>query len=1312
MEPRAAFVFRSGRVIVVAVAAAGLCSIVPAAAAPTDLADGPLANGLSAATTVKPNLAFIVDDSGSMDDENMPDSNGTHRDDRCWGWYRYNTLAYNPTVTYKPPYKPDGAVYADGVKRYPDASFTAARLDGYFPVPGYTYGGDSTSNATRDLSNTANLRTTASPKYYYTTPVAAGDLNKTSCLADAKYGAVTNAADIAAPTGANGSEAAKTNYANWYSYYRKRAYMMKAATAEAFADLSDKYRVGLFFISSKESGSAGGASMPNSDLKVDDFTGTHRTNFFTRLLENRSAGWTPLRAALARAGRMYAGQIAGWDPVQYSCQQNFAILSTDGYWNTNYETSTYGPYRIDGTTEVGNTDGGPVAAVPASATISWSGQSGSGSNACYRFTSITVNTGSGPVELLDAASVPASCSTNGDTIGNAAATSINNRTGTTGFSATFDGGPNRLTIVAPAAAGGLTVTPVYNVVKDSGTKSRTFAATAFAGYVAGSAASATLPYRDGNNVANTLGDIAYYYYMTDLRSAALGNCSNTIASTSYGNLCDNNVLGAGKDVNQQQHMTTFTIGLGANGTILYERDYETAAKDADAATVQYYDIKNGAPTWPDPINNSGEERIDDLWHAAVNGRGTYYSAANAESLADGIRSALAGISARTGSSSAAATSTLQPTATDNGVFVALYRTVAWDGEVKKLRIDPNTGALSGSPDWQARDQLDTRIAAAGAGQDGRAIKYFSAGATNKLREFTYANLAADGKSGHFDGFCTKTPEPDQCGVDGNDLNATQKTNASAGDNLVKYLRGQATYEEENANANPYFRGREHVLGDIVNAVPVFQKEPKHTYDDYDTTYGEFKTAQANRAATLYVAANDGMLHAFNADSGAERWAFVPSQVMPNLWKLADRSYANNHQYFVDGPPAVADVCILPTASGCADADSWRTILVGGLNKGGCGYYALDVTDPANPKGLWEFSHEQLGFSYSVPQILRRKDGRWVVMFSSGYNNIPAGGCPSSTAASDGNGHVFVLDAMDGTLLDRISTFINGTTPAGTAATPSGLGQLNFHLENGSLAVAGRAYGGDLLGNVWRIDFDDNIAPAGKEATLLAQLKTSTGIPQPITIRPELNTVRVSNANYNAVLVATGRYLGTSDSADTAQNTIYALKDTLSATTIGDVRGATMVERSLAQSTNAGGQTIRTVSGAAMDWSTKDGWYMDLNPGNASPGERVNVNTQVAFNLWKVPANVPDANVCNAGGYAFQYSIDLSTGLALNTATDGAVAVRLSGNALVVGIKTVRLLNGKLVTIVTDSSGQVHIDDGGQPSSSLKAWRTSWREIPD
>ena len=115
---------------------------------------------------------------------------------------------------------------------------------------------------------------------------------------------------------------------------------------------------------------------------------------------------------------------------------------------------------------------------------------------------------------------------------------------------------------------------------------------------------APLPYKDAFNQANTLADVAYYYYQTPLRSDALGNCSNTIGGTTYTNLCDNNVRGSGKDLNSKQHMTSFTIGLGVSGTIKYESDYESAAKDADASTNQYYDVVNGTVNWPTVTVNS------------------------------------------------------------------------------------------------------------------------------------------------------------------------------------------------------------------------------------------------------------------------------------------------------------------------------------------------------------------------------------------------------------------------------------------------------------------------------------------------------------------------------------------------------------------------------------------------------------------------------------------------------------------------------------------------------------------------------------
>lgn len=1026
-------------------------------------------------------------------------------------------------------------------------------------------------------------------------PAGSTDISSTDCLRDNKYTAVTSTDDIEAPGVQKGTPEAKSNYANWYSYYRRRGYLMKVATGEAFRNLDESFRVGLFFINSADSGAANNSG--NRDLPISTFDGTTSLNWYRTLYQSKGDGSTPLRGALSRMGRMYAGQFSGWDPVQYSCQQNFTILSTDGYWNTGNETSSYTALKIKGAAEDGVAETGQVGNV--------------------------------------------------------------------------DNGAPR-------------------------------------------------PYYDGGNQGegNTLADIAYYYYTSDLRNSSLGNCANNGGTGS--NLCEDNVRGSGADQSSKQHMTTYTIGLGVGGTINYESDYETAP---DISRVrQYYDIADGSINWPKP-SSSDAAKIDDVWHAAVNGRGRYYSASNSTSLYQGIRQALSGLRVQTGAASAAATSSLEPIAGDSAIYVALYETVTWTGDVKAYSIDPVTGSLDSTVAWSARTELDEQVAASSLTGDavGRNIYFFDSSVADiKLKSFTYDNLGTTEKT-YFTDICSKTPEIDQCGDDGNDLTAAQKDIANLGTNLVNYLRGNPVYEDNASNDDEpnkkIYRGRSHRLGDIVHGAPVYVKKPAFTYND--PSYIEFKR-DSTRHGTVYVAANDGMLHAFNADDGSERWAYVPKLVMQDMWKLADRQYS--HRYFVDGAPTVADICILQKTGEpqlCESKEHWRTILVGGLNKGGCGYYALDVTDPTTPKGLWEFQHDNLGYSFGNPVVAKNKAGRWVVMFTSGYNNIP-GVCGKPTGVGDGNGHVFVLDAKEGTTLDTISTFTSGTTPAGTAASPSGLGKINAWIDDARNPVAQRLYAGDLKGNLWRIDFDNNHAPSGKEAVLLAKLEdaSSPRKRQPITIKPELAVVTTAAGQEKPViLVGTGKLLDGSDLTNTDQQSLYAIKDSLGESGIADIRGGTMVQLTLTQTTGAAdgpmsGRTIRKVSGGPVDWSTKDGWYMDFNPASSSPGERVNVDMNFQLGALTFATNVPSQDACSVGGYAFLYFLDIQTGRYLSNATEQLVGMRLSGNALVAGMKVLRLPSGDGVVVITDTAGNIRKESMPGTGGGVTLRRTAWRELID
>lgn len=1089
--------------------------------ATTDISNSPLAS--SSSTAVKPNLMFILDDSGSMGWEYLPDSVKNNDDKECYRNYAYNGVYYNPNYTYTPP------VYADGTS-YPNANYNSAKTNGF----------DATSS-TINLNNQFRAGNDSSGKQAYYHKYNAGTPVAGTCYADSKYD------PIAVPS--TSSEA--QNFANWYSYYRTRMLTMKTAAGKAFKSIGDNYRVGYSTISYT------GTDSSNTDfLKIADFNTTQKNSFYSKLYNSTPGSYTPLRAALSKAGRIYAGKLltGSDDPVQYSCQQNFTILSTDGYWNTHDETSSYGPDQVDGSTNVGNQDGTAEKAM-----------------------------------------------------------------------------------------------------------------------------------KDGLNKSDTLADVAMYYYQTDLRTLALGNCTG--AQGAGTDVCENNVPGSGADINTQQHMTTFTLGLGVNGTLAYSEDY------LSGGSADYTAIDQGTKNWPDPINNSGAERIDDLWHAAVNGRGIYFSAQNPDSLVSGLSKALAGVSARTGSAAAAATSNLEPVAGDNYVYIALYRTVKWDGDLQAKTIDPSTGAIEATPVWAAQSLLDAKVSAT---SDTRTIYTFDSTAANKLKSFAWGSLSA-AEQAYFNNMCptTGTTKLSQCTT----LTADQQT-AASGQNLVNFIRGQDGYEDQASNTDRIYRDREHVLGDMISSQPVYVKAPPFSY--VDTNYDTFKnTTQKNRAAMVYVAVNDGMLHAFNGDTGQEQWAYIPPILMPNLYKLADKNYSSNHQYYVDGSPTIGDICPNAPASTCAGND-WKTILVGGFNAGGRGYYALDITNPASPKALWNFTVNEdadLGYTFGNPIITKRKDGTWVAVFTSGYNNVLSG---------DGKGYLYVVNANTGALLEKISTNTGSTT------TPSGLGKINVWINNTTDNTAERFYGGDLLGNVWRFDIDNVIPPAGKEAFLLATLGQINGAgTQSITTKPELTEITAGGIDYAVVNVGTGRYLGVNDLSDTSQQSVYSFKDNLTTTGLGLVRTTgVLVPQTLTTFTGASGEALRTSSTNAVDWATKSGWYVDLNPNNESPGERVNVDMQMQLGLLTVAGNVPNANACNLGGYAWLYYFDYKTGQYVQTSTGNMVGRRLGTNALVAGLKTIKLTTGKTLTIITDTGGGITGNDDPTSSGGSGAGgkRVSWREL--
>jgi len=753
----------------------------------------------------------------------------------------------------------------------------------------------------------------------------------------------------------------------------------------------------------------------------------------------------------------------------------------------------------------------------------------------------------------------------------------------------------------------------------------------------------------------------------------------------------------------------------STGLMHYQPDYAAKNSVGDFANVRKGNLSGcswttGQCNWPVP-GQFQPANLDDLWHAAVNGRGDFFYAGDTAAVQAGLNQALTNMQARNAAGAAAATSTPNITPTDHGEFITTYISVDWTGELVEKLINPNDGTVKATPEWTARGQLEDMTQAT---SDSRKIILRDVNQTGgATKDFLYANLTTTEKV-WFDNVCGggSIGPVSQCStLDFGTGTATAPSinsdmwKGNQGANMVNFLRGQTQYR------GTIYRNRPYALGDTVNATPLYIGKPRQAFADLvSTPYSTWVAlpAIAGRTPVVYVGANDGMLHAFNATSGAELWAYIPRMVAPNMWKLVDSNYGGKHAYFVDGSPTTMDIW---------DGSTWRTLLVGALNSGGRGYYALDVTNPGAPLALWEFcsdttltlcsvADKNLGFSYGNPVITKRvSDGKWVVLVTSGYNNVSPG---------DGRGHLYMLDALTGAILDQVSTASAATPDAGdnTTPNPSGLGKIAVWAANAMVDNTGlAAYGGDMLGNVWKFD----LTKSPMTVQRLGQVKDSSSPskPQPITSKPELALV---NDTYRVVYVGTGRYVGNADLTDPSTQgivapnvvtawiqSLYAFKDTGS--DLGVLRNAAgMVKQTLSSSS----ATQRTVSSNSVDFNTQTGWYIDFNLTD-SPGERVNIDPQLALGTLTVTTNVPNTTTCAVGGDAWMYQFDYLTGKAIPNVTGGVVGNKQTG-ALAVGMVIYQLQKGSLIGQLQRSDTQqvqqtIYTGPGSSPHR-----RTSWREL--
>lgn len=617
--------------------------------------------------------------------------------------------------------------------------------------------------------------------------------------------------------------------------------------------------------------------------------------------------------------------------------------------------------------------------------------------------------------------------------------------------------------------------------------------------------------------------------------------------------------------------------------------------------------------------------------AAAGGTTTAYSASDLATLTSALNAIFSNIESKVSSGSAIAANSTQLN-TETLIYQARFSSVDWSGEVIAYPLD-NAGAI-GTARWSTN--TTGLIPVAGS----RSI-YTSNAAVAGGIEFTRTNFA----SLHAD-------------MQG-DLNKNYAgTTDGLGADRIDWLRGSTVSG---------MRTRTKLLGDIVNSDPIFVGAENYGYsilplaDGGFTTYQDFLTRKKLRRKVLYVGSNDGMMHALDADTGNEIFAYIPKLLSSKLSRLTDPNYGKaggpSHNAYVDGTFGVGDAYI---DTGDGTGTRWHTILVGTLGAGGKGVFALDITempasgDPSTSTVyfsaghvLWEFSHAELGNVYGTPRITRLQDGSWVAVFGNGYNSTSY------------KAQLFGVDLQTGAL----KTGFPIDTEVGNSTTENGLGPVSGYAsgnrvfgddtDSGSTLGDG-FYAGDLWGNVWRFTYKSSGGwqSAYKTGSSPAPLFTATDSSsnrQPITSPIEIGTPPLASQGV-MLFFGTGRYFLTGDTANLSKQGLYGIWDNGNKISGGrsDLQQQSITHQDATLSKDA---TWRVISANTVTYTgggAKKGWYLDLlPPSGTAEGERSVTKPGLHFGRVIFSTIIPSSDPCTAGGTSWLIEIDQKSGARLD-----------------------------------------------------------------
>ncbi len=499
--------------------------------------------------------------------------------------------------------------------------------------------------------------------------------------------------------------------------------------------------------------------------------------------------------------------------------------------------------------------------------------------------------------------------------------------------------------------------------------------------------------------------------------------------------------------------------------------------------------------------------------------------------------------------------------TDRVMYAIDYSSQDWSGNLHAYNVN-TSGTTNTTDNWVTVDGLVTKYGAApkidaqaaGEGYNNSRKIVTRSGTTGV--PFLWSNLSTAQKN----------------------LIDPGTANTATNSPVLDYIRGDRKNE---APAVAGYSTRSTVLGDIIHATPRYWNDGTNK--------------------TVFVGANDGMLHAINADTGSERFAYIPSMLIPKLNALKDAAYT--HKYYVDGQLAIAtfnDAALDSGASATVTASStFTSILAGGLGAGGKGIFALNVTAvpiteaDAASKVMWEISNTSAGFTslgdtYGKPVFATLQDGTPTLIMANGYNNT-----------NDGHAYLYIINPKTGVLIKAMDTGI------GTKASPNGLSSPTL-VDTDFDGRVDHAYAGDIDGKLWK--FNLGTATARAQAPTLLH---TTSPAQAITTAP--NFKPHPDGGYMVTFV-TGRIFTVADKDDKAIHYAYGIWDRpLAYADNADILEQSIFESNYTYTFSGVNKTIRvrtatknqpywgaTFAGEAADQKHHKGWKTALPVG----GERV------------------------------------------------------------------------------------------------------------